>query len=129
MFEKGQFEIPENVRELAERNVEQARTAYSHFMQVAMQAQQMMFQSSGMMVPGPMAASAMQIQTRAMDYARRNLDTSFNFAADLARARDLKEYLEVRGRYAQQQMQAFQQQAEELGKLMTEAAQKAQPKA
>ena len=127
MFEKGQFEIPENVRELAERNVEQARTAYSHFMQVAMQAQQMMFQSPGMMASGPMAVSAMQIQTRAMDYARRNLDTSFNFAADLARARDLKEYLEIQGRYAQQQMQAFQQQAEELGKMLTDAAKKSQP--
>ncbi len=128
MFDKGQFEIPENMRELAERNVEQARTAYSHFMQVAMQAQQMMFQSSGAMASGPLAASAIQIQTRAMDYARRNLDASFNFAADLARARDLKEYLEIQGRYAQQQMQAYQQQAEELGKLMTAAAQKAQPK-
>lgn len=128
MFDKGQFEIPANVRELAERNVEQARTAYAHFMQVAQQAQQMMFQSSTMMVPGPMAASAMQIQTRAMDYARRNLDASFNFAADLARARDLKEYIEIQGRYAQQQMQAFQQQAEELGKMLSEAAQKVQSK-
>ena len=29
MYEKPQFEIPETVRELAERNVEQARSAYS----------------------------------------------------------------------------------------------------
>ena len=29
MYEKPQFEIPETVRELAERNVEQARSAYT----------------------------------------------------------------------------------------------------
>ena len=123
MVDKGQMEIPEAVRELAERNVEQARTAYSRFMQIAQQAQEMMTRSSG-----AVTASVIEIQTRAMTYARQNLDQSFSFAADLARSRDLKEYIEVQNRYAPQQVEAYQKQAQELTKLMTDAAQKAQPK-
>ena len=37
MYDKPQFEIPEAVRELAERNVDQARTAYNQFMEMARQ--------------------------------------------------------------------------------------------
>ena len=38
----------------------------------------------------------------------------------------LKEYLEIQSRYTQRQMQSYAEQAQELGRLMTEAAQKAQ---
>ena len=37
MYDKPQFEFPEAVRELAERNVEQARSAYNQFMDMARQ--------------------------------------------------------------------------------------------
>jgi phasin len=123
MYEKPQFEIPETVRELAERNVEQARSAYSQFMDMARQAQSMVSKSQGVMTQ-----SALDIQSRAMRYAEQNIDASFAFASDLARARDLREYLEVQQRWAQQQMQSYAQQAQELGRMMAEAAQKAQPK-
>lgn len=123
MFDKPQFEIPEAVRELAERNVEQTRAAYTQFMQFAQQAQQMMTRSQGAMTAG-----AIEVQARAMDYARHNLEAGFRFASDLARARDVKEYLEIQTRYAQNQMQAYSQQAQDLGRLMGEAAQRAQPK-
>jgi hypothetical protein len=39
MSDKPQFEIPEAVRELAERNVEQARSAYGQFMDMARKVQ------------------------------------------------------------------------------------------
>lgn len=123
MYEKPQFEIPETVRELAERNVEQARSAYNQFMEMARQAQNMVSKSQG-----AMTQSALDIQSRAMRYAEQNIDASFSFASDLARARDLREYIEVQQRWAQQQMQAYAQQAQELGRMMAEAAQKAQPK-
>jgi phasin len=123
MFDKPQFEIPEAVRDLAERNVEQTRAAYGQFMQIAQQAQQAMTRSSG-----AMAAGAIEVQTRAMDYARHNMEASFNFVGDLARARDLKEYLEIQTRYAQNQMQAYTQQAQDLARMMGDVAQRVQPK-
>lgn len=123
MPDTPQLEIPDTVREMAQNNVEQARAAYTQFMDMARQAQDMVSKSQG-----AMAASAMEIQSKAMRYAEQNIDASFNFAADLARARDVREYLEVQSRYAQRQMQAYANQAQELGRLMADAAQKAQPK-
>jgi phasin len=123
MYDKPQMEIPDAVRQMAERNVEQARTAYNQFMDIARQAQGMVARSSG-----AMAESALDIQSRALKYSEQNMDAAFQFASDLARARDLKEYLEIQSRYAQKQMQTYAQQAQDLGRMLTEAAQKAQPK-
>ncbi len=122
MYEKPQFDIPEPVRELAEKNVEQARSAYNQFMDMARQAQQAVSQSQDAMTSG-----AMEIQAKALQYAEKNIDANFAFAADLARARDLKEYMEIQTRYAQSQMQAYTQQAQELSRMMTDAAQKVKP--
>ncbi len=124
MYDKPQFEIPEAVRELAERNVEQARSAYNQFMDMARRVQDTVAKSQGAMATG-----AMELQTRVAKFAEENMEASFAFASDLSRARDLKEYLEIQQRFAQKQMQTYAQQAQELGKLLSEAAQKAQPKA
>lgn len=123
MFEKPTMEIPDAVREMAERNVEQTRAAYNKFMEMARQAQSMATQSQG-----AMAVGALEIQQRAMRFTEQNIDANFNLAADLARARDLREFIEIQTRHAQQQMQTYTQQAQELGRMMADAAQKAQPK-
>ena len=123
MYDKPQFEIPEAVRELAERNVDQARSAYNQFMDMARQVQETLAKSQG-----AMASGAMELQSRVAKFAEENIQASFAFAFDLARARDLKEYLEIQQRYAQKQMQNYALQAQELGKLLSEAAQKAHPK-
>ncbi len=123
MYDKPQFEIPEPVRELAQRNVEQARSAYAQFMEMAQKVNENLAKSQG-----DMAASAMELQSRVAKYAEENIQESFSFASDLSRARDLKEYIEIQQRYAQKQMQAYAEQAKELGRLMSDAAKKAQPK-
>jgi phasin len=123
MYDKPQFEIPEAVRELAERNVDQARSAYTQFMDMARQVQETLSKSQG-----AMASGAMELHARIAKFAEENIQASFAFASDLSRARDLKEYLEIQQRHAQKQMQTYALQAQELGKLLSEAAQKAQPK-
>ena len=101
MYDKPQFEIPEAVRELAERNVDQARSAYNQFMEMARQVQETLAKSQG-----AMASGAMELQSRVAKFAEENIQASFAFAFDLARARDLKEYMEIQQRYAQKQMQS-----------------------
>ena len=123
MSDKPQFEFPEAVRELAERNVEQARTAYNQFIDMARKVQETLAKSQGVMT-----SSAVEMQSQVAKFAEQNIQASFAFATDLSRARDLKEYMEIQQRYAQKQMQSFAHQAHELGKLMSEAAQKAQPR-
>jgi phasin len=116
------MEIPEAVRQLAERNVEQSRTAYTQFAEMAKRAQDMVTKSSG-----TMTQTALDIQMKALRFAEQNVDAGFSLASELARARDMKEYMEIQTKHAQRQMQAYANQAQELGRLMTEAAQKVQP--
>lgn len=123
MTDKPAMEIPAAMREMAERSVEQARSAYTQFMDMARQAQDMVAKSSD-----AMATSAKEVQGRALRYAQENMDASFAFASDLARARDLREFLEIQQRYAQKQAMTYTQQAQELGRLMADAAQMAQRK-
>lgn len=124
MSNTPQFEIPAAVRELAERNVEQAKTAYTQLMDMARQAQEMMTKSSGM--SGMMPGGAVELQMRTMRYAQENINASFELAAELARARDVKDYVEIQTRFAQRQIKTYTEQAQEIGRLMTEFAQKSQ---
>ena len=123
MSDKPQMEIPDAVRQLAERNVEQARSAYAQFMDAVRKAQEMVATSSGAMTEG-----ALEIQGRAIKFAEENVEAGFRMAAELAKARDMKEYFEIQARHAQRQMATYAQQAQELGRLMAEAAQRAQPR-
>ena len=123
MPDMPQMEIPDAVRQMAERNVEQARNAYTQMMDVARKAQDAVTKSSG-----AMTEAALEVQTKSMRFASDNIEASFKLASDLARARDMKDYFEIQARHAQKQMQTYAAQAQELGQLMSAAAQKAQPK-
>ena len=123
MFDKPQLEVPEAVRQMTERNLEQMRAAYNQVMDMARQAQSVLAKSSG-----AVAESALDIQLQMLRFGEQNMEAGFQLAGDLARARDLKEYLEIQSRHAQKQMQGYAQQAQELGRMIAEAAQRAQPK-
>lgn len=123
MADKPAMEIPAAVREMAERNVEQTRAAYTKFLEMARQAQDMVSKSSD-----AMQSSAREVQARALSYAQENMDSSFAFASDLSKARDLKEFMEIQQRYAQKQVMTYTQQAQELARLMADTAQMAQRK-
>jgi phasin len=123
MPDMPQMEIPDAVRQLAERNLEQARSAYTQFMDMVRQAQDMLTKSSGVMTD-----AALEVQGRMMRFTEQNIEAGFSFASELARARDMREYFEIQSRHAQRQMQTYAQQAQELGRLLAEAAQKAQAK-
>ena len=115
------FEIPEQIRDLAERSVEQARTAYVQFMDAMLKAQSTSLTS----VPATaMSTNFSDIQERAINFARQNFEASFSLATDLARAKDIAAVLDVQKRFAQSQMQAYAMQAQELGGLMMTAAQR-----
>ena len=123
MVQNPQFEISPQLRELAEKNVEQAQQGFRQLMDAARQAQEMM----GKMLPQSAASAALkELQDRAMKFTQQNVDASFALVHELANARDFQQVLEIQSRFAQDQIQAYSQQAQELGRLMAEAAQKAQ---
>jgi phasin len=122
MAENQQQEIPQEIRELALQNIDQARAAYSQLMDAARKALEMM----KTIVPShPMAGGLNEVQERAMRFTEQNLDAIFAMANELTKAKDLQEALQIQSRHAQLQMHAYVLQAQEFGSLMNKAAQKA----
>ena len=120
MIDKPSMEIPPQVREIAEKNVEQTRAAYKQFLDMARQAQDLVSKSQG----DDGMKNALDVQAKAMRYTEQNVEAGYRFAADLAHARDMTEYAQIQARYAQTQAQTLTQQAADLGRLVAEAAQK-----
>jgi phasin len=113
------FEIPAEMRALAEKSVEQARQAFDSFISAAQQA------ASGADKQAAGArASAQELGGLAVRFAERNIAASFEFAQRLVRAKDSAEVLALQADYMKSQMAALSEQAKELSK---EAAKMASP--
>lgn len=121
MADNPAFEIPPELRDMAEKNVEQARAAYGQFMDFLTQAMSAWKSSSSTEMTGFNA-----VQEKAISFAKENAERSFNLASDLARARDVQEVLTLQSRYVQTQMQTFGIQAQQLSWLMADAFRKLQ---
>jgi phasin len=122
--EKQTFEIPQQLRELAEKNVEQARTAYGQFMDALAQAVSAWSSVSSDTVTSGFKAA----QERAIQFAKENAEAGFALANELTKAKDLQDLLRLQSSFAQKQMQSYARQAQELGRLMAEATRSATPK-
>ena len=68
------------------------------------------------------------VQDRAVKFANQNAEACFNLASELANAKDLTDVMSIQTRHAQTLMQTYALQAQELGRLMMEAAQSMQQK-
>ena len=125
MAQNQPFEIPQQLRELAERNVEQARTAYGQLMAAMAQATGMWTSA----VPSNEMTSGFKVvQEQAIQFANQNAEACLALTSELANAKDIQDVLAIQSRFAQTQMQAYALQAQELGRLMAEAAQGVQPR-
>ncbi len=114
MADTPSFEIPPELREMAEKNVEQARAAYGQFMDFMGQAIGAWSNSPG----GADLGSFKTIQERAIAFATENAERSFALASDISKARDVQEVITLQTRFVQTQMQTFGIQAQQLSWLM-----------
>lgn len=121
-----QFEIPEELRQLAEDNVERARKLYLQYMEGVSQAM-----GIGSTSASDTASPAFnEVRERAIKITRENADAAFKLAKDVANAKDLQELVTLQTRYVQSQMKLYAQQTQEFGQLMAHAftgAQQRQP--
>ncbi len=118
------FEMPKQLRELAEKNVEQARAAYAQFMDAMTQAM-----SAWSTAPSSMMTSGFSdVQELAIRFAKENAEAGFALARELANAKDIQGVLSLQSRYAQTQVQSYAHQAQELGRLIAEAVQSLKPR-
>jgi phasin len=116
------FTIPKEMRELAEKNIEQAQAAFGQFSDAMSQAMGMWTKS--MPANNTMSGFAV-VQERAMHYAKQNAEAGMALTKDIAEVKDIQEILRLQTSFAQKQMQSYAQQTQELGRLMTEATKEA----
>lgn len=114
------FEMPKELRDIAEKNVAQAEAAYKQFSDAMTQAMGMWTKS---LPANEVTNSFKSIQERAAAYAKKNAEAGFALVAEIAKAKDVQEVLSLQTRFAQAQMQTYAQQTQELGRAMTEAMQ------
>jgi len=127
MSEEGQdrFEIPKDMRSMAEASFEQARKAFEKFVATA-QATAGSIEERGATV----RASAKDIGAKAISYAEKNVQASLDHAQSLLHAKDLTDVMKLHSEYVQAQMRALAEQASEMGQIVSRAAMEAaKPKA
>jgi len=111
------FEIPKEMRSMADAGVEQARRAFEKFLASA-EATAGSLEERGATV----RASAKDVTAKAMTYAEKNMQASLDYAQSLAHAKDLSEIMRLHGEYVQSQMRALMEQAGEMGQIVGRAA-------
>jgi phasin len=122
MSEQGSnhFEIPKDMRAIAETGFEQARQSFETFLTSVQQTSGLLEERSA-----TVRAGAKDVGAKAMSYAEKNLQASLDFAQSLLHAKDLTEVMRLHSDYVQSQMRALAQQASEMGQIVSRAAMEA----
>ena len=117
MATSDRFELPPEMRALAERSVEQARQAFDGFISAAHQAVTALEGQAETARKG-----AKDVTEKAMSFAQQNIASSFELAQQLVRAKDVQEVLRLQSDYVHKQMQVLTEQARVLGESTGKAA-------
>ncbi len=111
------FQVPPEMRALAEQSVEQARKAFDGFLTATQRAV-----STADAQVSAAQASAKDLGQKAVGFAERNVAASFDFAQQLLKAKDPQEVMKLHADFVKSQMQAFSEQAKELAQTATKGA-------
>lgn len=119
MSEEGRdrFEIPKDMRSMAEASFEQARKAFENFLAGA--------QETASKIEGhneTLRSGAKDISAKAVSFAEANVQASLDHAQKLMSAKDLAEVMRLHSEYVQGQMKTLAEQASEMGQIMSRAA-------
>ena len=122
---RDRFEIPKEMRSMAEASFEQARKTFEKFVTSAQAAAGSIEERNA-----TVAAGARDLSGKAIAYAEQNVQASLDHAQSLMKAKDLTEVMRLHSEYVQAQMRALAEQASEMGQVVGKAAMDAaKPKA
>jgi phasin len=108
------YQVPTEVRDFAEKSVEQARKAFEGF---AGAAQKALNTELPIVPPG-----AKDVGVKALSFAEANVNAAFDLAQKLVRAKDPQEVFQLQAEYVKAQMATIQEQTKELGAAIQKSA-------
>jgi phasin len=111
------FEIPAEMRVLAEQSVEQAKLAFEKFISAANETVNTLEGRAK-----SAQAGAKDVREKAMSYAEENVGNAFAFAQKVVRAKDVNDLMKLQADYVKTQMQVLTEQAQELGQTASKHA-------
>jgi phasin len=111
------FEIPKEMRSMAEASFEQARKTFEKFLSSA-QATVGSLEERGATV----RAGVKDVGAKAIANAEKNVQASLDYAEALSKAKDLTEVMRLHSEYVQAQMRALAEQATEMAQTVSRAA-------
>ena len=112
------YEIPGEMRDMAEKSVDQARKAFEGFIGAAQKA---VGQADS--TATTLQSSARAIGDKAVTFAEQNVRSAFDYAQKVVRATDMQELLALQSEYVKTQLSAMQEQAKDFGSTVQSAAQ------
>ncbi len=93
---RDRFEIPKEMRSMAEASFDQARKAFEKFLASAQQTAGSIEERGA-----TVRAGAKDISTKAISYAEKNVQASLDYAQALLHAKDLTEVMRLHSEYVQ----------------------------
>lgn len=110
------YEIPTEMRDLAEKSVEQARKAIDGFMGAAQKTVDT-FEGSATTVQ----SGAKDATRKTLTYAEQNISAAFDLAQKMVRAKDMQEAMQIQGEFVKSQFESMQTQMKEFGSMAQSA--------
>jgi phasin len=113
----GQFEVPPELRAFTEKSVEQAKQTFDGFISAA--------HRTVSTIEGQAENARSDVKNlgeKAMQFAERNIASSFEFAQQVVRAKGVEDMLKLQADYIKSQMQALTDQAKQLGEHTSKMA-------
>jgi len=104
------FEVPVDLRDFAQKSVEQARKAFEGFVSVAQKTA-----DAADSATANARASAKSVSSQVLTYAEQNVNAAFEHALKLVHAKDPQEAFTLQSEYLKSQLANLQAQAKEIG--------------
>lgn len=111
------FEIPEQVRTMAEQSVGQAKKAFEDLLTATQKAVEKVEGSAA-----TVQAGTTELNKKALSFAEENVASAFSFAQNVARAKTLQEVFTLQNNFLKAQLSTLGEQARALSDAATKAA-------
>jgi phasin len=119
-MQRTPFDIPDQMRDAADKSVEQARRAFDQFIDATQKA---VAKAEGSVKS--MREGAADVNRQALAFVEENIAASFDLAQKLVRAHTVEEVAAVQQEFLQRQMAAAAEQGKAIGTMMGRAAKSA----
>src|SRR3954463_6653049 len=112
------YEVPTEMRDFAEKSVDQARKAFDSFIGAAPRTA-----DTGQGLAEGARTNAQDISSPGFEYAEQNVNAAFDLAQKLVRSKDVQEAMQHQAEFVRTQFAAIQAQAKEFGGIAQSAMQ------